>query len=399
MCVDDKGWRAIHGKRTEELLRQPQAACFGTPQPREVEGNGTRASAAGLQTTWEEDGGKGWHRLRRHSAASQVAASLGGRLEEPCKPPNARKLELFQRRNCSTKLQDLIKWTSSGPEESESLNIHGLHGSSAGVGEFRRSQSLKRQIAPPGKQDFGEVLQHRFATADACSPERCKHHTGVRAPSCLHRDQHDMRGIISHSYVIGDAAVHSHRRTSHVHAAENPCRWGVDVLNYQLPEPRKLRGTGTEENLGAGLIPRQSFDEFSSAQRRMKSLTHQNYSRGHLEPSTLYPAEPSSFKFAQGKRRSKVECDNLDGTCTPLREETFRAARRSTATRLQSHLRDGLIPSVGPDICRKRCSDQWHMHSLHIDLTPQTTPTEKTGRRPHPGWQRDSLQRGSLMPL
>ena len=175
----------------------------------------------------------------------------------------------------------------SGPEESESLNIHGLHGSSAGVGEFRRSQSLKRQIAPPGKQDFGEVLQHRFATADACSPERCKHHTGVRAPSCLHRDQHDMRGIISHSYVyvtfyhhlpwyytalalsrrnfhlsiveiegycsvsrIGDAAVHSHRRTSHVHAAENPCRWGVDVLNYQLPEPRKLRGTGTEENLG-----------------------------------------------------------------------------------------------------------------------------------------------------
>ncbi|CDJ56866.1 hypothetical protein, conserved [Eimeria maxima] len=316
LCVDDKGWRAIHGKRTEELLRQPQAACFGTPQPREVEGNGTRLPQA-----------------------------LAADLRNPASPPTLESSSFSNEETAAPNFRISL----SGPQV-----------------------SLKRQIAPPGKQDFGEVLQHRFATADACSPERCKHHTGVRAPSCLHRDQHDMRGIISHSYVIGDAAVHSHRRTSHVHAAENPCRWGVDVLNYQLPEPRKLRGTGTEENLGAGLIPRQSFDEFSSAQRRMKSLTHQNYSRGHLEPSTLYPAEPSSFKFAQGKRRSKVECDNLD---------------------------DGLIPSVGPDICRKRCSDQWHMHSLHIDLTPQTTPTEKTGRRPHPGWQRDSLQRGSLMPL
>lgn len=399
LCGEDQGWRAIHGKRTEELLKQPQAAWFSTPQLSEARESGTKGSAAGLRTTWEQDGDNGWHRLRRHCVASQVAARLSGRVEEPSTPPNARKLELFQRRNSSSKLQDVISWTASGPEESENLYVHGIRGSSAGRGEFCPSKSLKRQIGPPGKQDFGQVLQHRFMNANQHNPEGYKPNTGGKAPSCLHRDQHDMRGIISHSYMVGDPAVRPHRRTSQVHAAENPCRWGVDVLNYQLPEPRRLRGTATEESLGAGLIPRRSFDELSSAERRMKSCTHQNYSRGHLEPSTLYPTESDSLKFAQGKRRSKTEGDNLDQTCTPFREEPFRAARRTVTTRLQSHLRDGMIPSLGSEASRKRCSDQWHMRSLQINLTPQAAETEKTGRRQLPGWQRDSLQRGSLMPL
>ncbi|CDJ30200.1 uncharacterized protein EMH_0026800 [Eimeria mitis] len=362
LCNEDKCWRATRGKRTEELLRQPQAALFGTPQPRDVEWDGTKGTAAGLQTVWEEEKDKGWHRIRRHRASSQVAARLSGRLEEASGSPNARRLELFQRRNSSSKLQDLINWTSNGSEESEILHNHGLHGSSAGGEKFRTSHSLKRQIAPPGEQKFGEILEHRFVKANPSDPVGNNRHSGGKASLCVNRDQHDIRGIISHSYMVSDPVVPSHRRISHVHAAENPCRWGVDVLNYQLPEPRKLRGTGTEENLEAGLIPRQSFDEISCVERRMKSTKHRSYTRGHLEPSTLYPAESDSLKFAQGKRRSKVEGDNLD---------------------------NGMVPCVGPESCRKRCSNQWHMRSIQIDLTPQNSAIEKTGRRQHPGWQRE----------
>lgn len=153
---------------------------------------------------------------------------------------------------------------------------------------MRPLQGLKRQIAPPGKPNFGDVLEHRFVNGNPHNSGGCKPHVGGKALSNVHRDQHDIRGIISHSYVYvlvyhtplpfcytafmpwghslhiliiargsglsvrraGDPTVPAYRRTSTVHAAENPCRWGVDVFNYQLPDPRKLRGTATEENLG-----------------------------------------------------------------------------------------------------------------------------------------------------
>ncbi|CDJ52825.1 hypothetical protein, conserved [Eimeria brunetti] len=248
-CAHDQGWRAIHGKRTEELLRQPQALWFGIPQSRTL-----------LQASKQP--GK--------RTETKVGIGFAGAVQGP-RLPQGSAADLK-----SLELPPMLENSNYSNEETPAAN-------------FKTSLN--------------------------------GHQVGLKSVK-----------------LVSDPAVLSHRRASHVHAAENPCRWGVDVFNYQLPEPRKLRGFGTEENLG----------------------------------STLYPAESDCIKVAQGKRRNKVDGDNLDA---------------------------GMIPSVGPESCAKRCSGQWHMRSLQIDMTPQNTATTKTGRRQHPEWHRESLHRGSLLPL
>ncbi|CDJ39526.1 hypothetical protein, conserved [Eimeria tenella] len=376
-CADPQRWRALHGKRTEELLK---------------------GSAAGLRTSWEDGGFKGLHRRQRYATSTEVAESLicGG--EQSSKPTSARKLELYQRRNSSSKLQDAIKWTG-GQEEPGVLNLQGLQGISVDSAHFRSVQSLKRLIPLSGKQNIGEILEHRFVHTGLSDPtENNEPHIGGKAQSRLSRDSHDIRGIIHHSYLSGDPTSLVHRRTSHVHAAENPCRWGVDVFNYQLPEPRKLRGIATEENLGANLVPKRSLDERSNS-GKTSSCTTRSHFQGHLEPSTLCPVERSTQKFSQGKRKTTTETDSLDQTCTPFREETFRSIRGPGATRLQSHLHNGLVPSAEPESSRKRCSELWHTGSLQRDLTPQAHMEERSGRRQHPAGFKGSLERGSLMPM
>lgn len=46
------------------------------------------------------------------------------------------------------------------------------------------------------------------------------------------------------------------------------------------------------------------------------------YLCGYMQ-STLYPVEPDSLKLAQGKRRSKVESDNLDVRRSPANKNSI----------------------------------------------------------------------------
>ncbi|OEH73672.1 hypothetical protein cyc_04443 [Cyclospora cayetanensis] len=307
-CAENQRWRAIHGKRTEELLRQPEEVRLNTLQPRGKGADIRRGPAAGLQTDWGHDAVKSSFRRSQPHVSSQVADRLLGRIDDEVGAvPTSKRLELFQRRNSSTRIQDIINWTDRTQEEPGVLNVSGERGLSLDSANFRK----------------------------------------------------------------GDPVGGTQHRLSQVHTTENPCRWGVDVLNYQLPEPRKPRGLVNEESLGTGLIPKWNFDDPLCPRRKTTSVMCQVSCRGHLEPSTLCPTENASQKFAQGKKKSEMQGDSLDGSLVPFDE---------------------------PEFSRKRCYKQWHMCSLQGDLTPHHFNQDQA-TRPQPGSLRSSLQSGSLMPL
>lgn len=389
-------WRALTGTRVAELLRHPEEPRTNAFQSRELHEQANRAFPAGLQTPWGEVEHKGVARPPRTSWSTQVAERLTCWSEEPDTTSNASKLGCFQRRNSSRRVYDIIHRNDDAQEAPGVLGIYGTQGLYVDSANLRPGQSLKRQIVPTGRHDVGEILEHRFVSADSSSVLEKE---GRKAQSAFPRDQHDIHGIIHHSYMKEAVPVERpQHRSSYVHPAGNPCRWGVDVLNYQLPEPRRPRGTAIEENLGTGLIPKRSFDEPPSASKRNNSTACRYIALGHLEPSTLYPLESASQKFTQEKRKSELERNNLDQTCTPYEDEQTRHIRRPTTRRSQSHLQAGFVPSEENTPTRKRCNESWHVGNLRRDLMPQPFDQERTGRRRQPTPIRDLLQKGSMMP-
>ncbi|XP_026191347.1 uncharacterized protein LOC34620977 [Cyclospora cayetanensis] len=355
-CAENQRWRAIHGKRTEELLRGP---------------------AAGLQTDWGHDAKETlWAVVYQSSyqtpcnvCVCQVADRLLGRIDDEVGAvPTSKRLELFQRRNSSTRIQDIINWTDRTQEEPGVLNVSGERGLSLDSANFRSVQSLRRQIAPSGGQYLGSILEHRFANPETSFTDGWKPHSSGKTQSTFPRDQHGMQNIIQHSYVKGDPVGGTQHRLSQVHTTENPCRWGVDVLNYQLPEPRKPRGLVNEESLGTGLIPKWNFDDPLCPRRKTTSVMCQVSCRGHLEPSTLCPTENASQKFAQGKKKSEMQGDSLDQTYTPYKDEGSRSLRKPSIRRPPCHLQGSLVPFDEPEFSRKRCYKQWHMCSLQVSV-------------------------------
>lgn len=95
-----------------------------------------------------------------------------------------------------------MRTCGAGQEEPGVLNLQGLQGISVDSAHFRSVQSLKRLIPLSGKQNIGEILEHRFVHTGLSDPtENNEPHIGGKAQSRLPRDSHDIRGIIHHSYL------------------------------------------------------------------------------------------------------------------------------------------------------------------------------------------------------
>ncbi|KAL8270471.1 hypothetical protein Esti_005618 [Eimeria stiedai] len=394
-------WRALEGSRVAELLKQPEEARYRTLQAGGVGKDALKASPAGMRTHWKDEDMRASLRHHAHSLSAQVAARLCGYNAGPDPFPSAAKQENFRRRNSSLKVYEAFQKKGLGkqhapPEQyisngstyvgnvalcmhhgsclrqkqssvhpfvllcsadtraSEALNVLGTQGLLVDSAKLRLASFMKRQVGSSSGDHVGELLEHRFIHAGSSGVEAGRRLFGGKARGLQVRESHDMRGIIHHSYIHDDPLEPAKHRSCHSQSLENPCRWGVDVLNYQLPEPRKLKGK-TVENLGPGLIPTHSFDEKTPGVHDVHSLYRES-ARGHLEPSTLYPLESTSLKFTRGKRRSHKDADGLDKTCTPLRDQNFRGVRRTAASLSQSHLQSGCVPAVDFKATRRRCN-------------------------------------------
>ncbi|KJP87858.1 hypothetical protein AK88_02462 [Plasmodium fragile] len=123
----------------------------------------------------------------------------------------------------------------------------------------------------------------------------------------------------------------SSKKTSSYSLHNNPCRWGVDVLRYPLPTPkRNVRHVG---NLSTCLVPNKSSDAFV----RKKSPSHYVT---QLEKS-LCPKESASI---QGSSRKIIHSheSKLEINCIP--KDFERRETKQTFTSRQDNLNADLTP-------------------------------------------------------
>ncbi|KAL8450702.1 hypothetical protein Emed_002340 [Eimeria media] len=257
---------ALKGSRVAELLKQPQCALRTTLQAGGVSEDALKASPAGVLTQWKDNDVKTSFRQHAQSSSAQVAARLCGSTAGKEPRPSAIKQENFKRRNSSSKIYEVLQKTElENIGASEALNVFGARGILVDSAKLRLANFMKRQVGQTSDDHVGELLEHRFITPGCLTAERETRQSGGKALG-----QDDPPELPKH-------------RSSQIQHLDNPCRWGVDVLNYQLPEPRKLKGCPQLQNLGPGLIPTHSFDEKGPERQDIDTIYRDN-ARGHLEP-------------------------------------------------------------------------------------------------------------------
>ncbi|KAL8424288.1 hypothetical protein Efla_002906 [Eimeria flavescens] len=411
--LEELRYRALSGARVGDLMRQTGEALYNTVQPEAISENAARGNPAGLQVEWGVSKLKTFGRKPVPSSTSEVKATLcGSGAESDAVHPCPRKSEQFEQRNSSGKIYDVMQGGKVDGEKSEPLNFYGPQGLLFDSANQRSAQSAKKQAGAYFSDRVGELIEHRFINVDSSAEATRDEHCGGKLTALLRRVR-DTRDIIHHGHEGASVKIQGYRPLM-THQYENPRRWGVDVLNYQLPPPRKLKGIPLPQNLGPGLVPNHSFDENSLGCRPRKDFSSRDCAQDHLErarcllnavaiderpaleASSLHPLESASQKFAQAKRRSNKAGDALDQTCTPYQDQALRGIRQSTPSIPRGHLEPGLVPCIEDDRSRRRCDELWKRDNLQKDLT--LGPSEFPRRFPS-GVPRDSLHLGSLTPL
>ncbi|SBT31374.1 conserved Plasmodium protein, unknown function [Plasmodium ovale wallikeri] len=148
----------------------------------------------------------------------------------------------------------------------------------------------------------------------------------------------------------------SSKKMSSYTLQNNPCKWGVDVLRYALPPPRRLYRH--VDNLSTCLVPNQSEDSVIPKKKEIHYVTQ-------LEKS-LCPKE-SVFVPNLGKKFIYLQEPQLEMNCIPRDCEKSRVNTKSSSRR--GNLNTNLIPieetnrkayHISTDCRNKQCSVEFN---------------------------------------
>lgn len=140
---------------------------------------------------------------------------------QPMRTLQCTRAESARWQSHKLRVQTLTLWCSA-QEPPGVLSLYGSQGLFVDSVNFRPVHSLKRQIVPLGRQNVGEILEHRFVNADSSTEDGKEDYSGGKAQSSIPRNQHDIRGIIHHSYlyVVLLAYIRSKPSSPHPIASE-----------------------------------------------------------------------------------------------------------------------------------------------------------------------------------
>ncbi|SCA48481.1 conserved Plasmodium protein, unknown function [Plasmodium ovale] len=171
----------------------------------------------------------------------------------------------------------------------------------------------------------------------------------------------------------------SSKKMSSYTMQNNPCKWGVDVLRYSLPPPRRLYRH--VDNLSICLVPNRSEDSVIPKKKEIHYVTQ-------LEKS-LCPKE-SVFVPNLGKKFICLQEPQLEMNCVPRDCEKSRVKTKPSSRR--GNLNTDLIPieetnrkpyHISTDCRNKQCSVEFNCDKEPLPYRPGKRTGYLCGKSEH----------------